>query len=68
MTQNDLKRNDLAENLLVTVREARDLLGGISSSTLNRWAKDWNLRKIGHLYIRSDIVAAVRKHGEGENR
>jgi len=53
--------------LLLTCREARELLGGISSTTLNRWANEWGLRKVGHRFVRSDIVEAVSKHGVSQN-
>ena len=53
----------MGESLLLTCHEARDLLGGISSTTLNRWANRWGLRKVGHRYVRSDIVDAVARHG-----
>ena len=53
----------MGESLLVTCNQARDLLGGISSTTLNRWANRWGLRKVGHRFVRADIVDAVSAHG-----
>ena len=53
----------MGESLLLTCHEARDLLGGISSTTLKRWANRSALRKVGHRFVRSDIVDAVSRHG-----
>ena len=61
MVENDAISGKLGETLLVTCTEARDMLGGISSTTLNRWANKWGLRKVGHRFVRSDIVAAVSR-------
>lgn len=52
------------ESILLTGREARELLGGVSRATLVRWAKEWGLRKIGHKYLREDIERAVRENAK----
>jgi len=57
----------MGESLLLTCHEARELLGGISRTTLNRWANEWGLRKVGHRFVRADIVEAVSKHGLIQN-
>ena len=67
MEDNDAISGKLGKTLLVTCNEARDMLGGISSTTLNRWANEWRLRKVGHRFVRSDIVDAVSKHGLIQN-
>ena len=67
MEDNDAISGKLGKTLLVTCNEARDMLGGISSTTLNRWANEWRLRKVGHRFVRSDIVDAVSKHGLSKN-
>jgi len=67
MGKDDAEGVKMGESLLLTCNEARDLLGGISSTTLNRWANEWGLRKVGHRFVRSDIVDAVSTHGLTEN-
>jgi len=67
MGSNDAISGKLGKTLLVTCNEARDMLGGISSTTLNRWATRWGLRKVGHRFVRADIVEAVSQHGLTEN-
>ena len=62
MGNDDLKQGEMGGSLLVTCNEARLLLGGISSTTLNRWANEWGLRKVGHRFVRSDIVDAVSQY------
>ena len=67
MGDNDATGVKMGKTLLLTCNEARELLGGISSTTLNRWANEWGLRKVGHRFVRSDIVDAVSKHGLIQN-
>ena len=47
--------------LLVTGREARKLLGGVSRHTLGRWAREWGLRKVGNHFVRLDLERAVEE-------
>ena len=63
MVSNDAISGKLGKSLLVTCNEARDMLGGISSTTLNRWANEWRLRKVGHRFVRAEIEKAVSTHG-----
>mgnify|MGYP003150430713 FL=1 len=55
---------ETSESILLTGREARELLGGVSRATMVRWAKEWGLRKVGHKYVREDIERAVRENAK----
>ena len=55
---------ETSESILLTGREARELLGGVSRTTMVRWANEWGLRKVGHKYVREDIERAVRENAK----